>query len=267
MADKKYYDDSSKDLLEQFLSQLNTAGIEQDPELASADLKYIRSLQRNRLEQYQAQIRYTYKTIANTKGLAWKLDSDTDYVTRIPFSQVDTTIEYQCGKSKKRVREKQAFYSYIVWLKNQKKVNMSKAYTCPNCGAVSTIEELTKGCPYCRTRFLMSELYPKITEYFTLLSSHAMLKPSPYVVAGAVLAVIYELIAFFTNHTGNLALETIIKEILKILGFAVSGALAGFFLFIAGILLTALVKLVIGIPKLKKNEIHQENYACIYQKI
>lgn len=39
-------------------------------------------------------------------------------------------------------------------------------YVCPNCGAISSIEKLqTIGCPYCRTKFIVSDLLPKIVNY------------------------------------------------------------------------------------------------------
>jgi DNA-directed RNA polymerase subunit RPC12/RpoP len=36
------------------------------------------------------------------------------------------------------------------------------AYSCPHCGAPSTLEKLTTGCEFCGTKFLMDELYPKV---------------------------------------------------------------------------------------------------------
>lgn len=40
-------------------------------------------------------------------------------------------------------------------------------YVCPNCGAVSTIEELQDtGCPFCGTRYLMKDLYPKVSNFY-----------------------------------------------------------------------------------------------------
>ena len=41
-----------------------------------------------------------------------------------------------------------------------------RQYKCPSCGAVSTVAQLVAGCPYCGTKFKMSEFYPKITNYY-----------------------------------------------------------------------------------------------------
>ena len=37
---------------------------------------------------------------------------------------------------------------------------------CPHCGAASTLGELEDGCEYCGTKFVMSELYPKVSNFF-----------------------------------------------------------------------------------------------------
>lgn len=40
-------------------------------------------------------------------------------------------------------------------------------YVCPHCGSISTLEVLQDtGCPYCGTRYLMKELYPKVTNFY-----------------------------------------------------------------------------------------------------
>ena len=37
---------------------------------------------------------------------------------------------------------------------------------CPNCAAVSTIEELQNGCPFCGTQYKMDDLFPRITGFY-----------------------------------------------------------------------------------------------------
>ena len=38
--------------------------------------------------------------------------------------------------------------------------------SCPHCGAPSTLAQLENCCPYCDTKFVMDDLYPKVTNYF-----------------------------------------------------------------------------------------------------
>lgn len=42
-------------------------------------------------------------------------------------------------------------------------------YVCPNCGNISKVIEFEKnGCEYCGTRFRVSEMYPKVTNFYAL---------------------------------------------------------------------------------------------------
>lgn len=42
-------------------------------------------------------------------------------------------------------------------------------YTCPNCGAIDTLEHLSgTGCSYCKSRFEMRELFPKILSFYNM---------------------------------------------------------------------------------------------------
>lgn len=38
--------------------------------------------------------------------------------------------------------------------------------SCPNCGSVSTVNQLQGGCPFCGTQYKMSDLFPKVTSYY-----------------------------------------------------------------------------------------------------
>lgn len=42
----------------------------------------------------------------------------------------------------------------------------NESICCPNCAAVSTVEELQNGCPYCGTQYKMDDLFPKITGFY-----------------------------------------------------------------------------------------------------
>jgi hypothetical protein len=102
------YDEQAKIMLDRFISQLNTPNEKADPDDASADLKYTRSLQRERLNKKGASISldYTHNLDKMFKGIAWKMDVDTRYVTRIPFHNVDARVGYSVhGKLKKEIHE------------------------------------------------------------------------------------------------------------------------------------------------------------------
>ena len=129
------------------------------------------------------------------KGIAWKMDKDARYVTRIPFHAVKAKIGYSIGgKLKKKIYEKQNLYAYSMWLKGQTDAD----YVCPHCGAATRVSKLTNGCEYCGTRFLLHELFPKITSFYTLKSVTYILRNiAPFTIAGAVLA---PLLSFIFNY-------------------------------------------------------------------
>ena len=163
------YDEHSIQMLSNFLSHINQTEGSSLPESAAVDLKYIHDLQQQRLKKKQAQIRMHYDMEARPiTGVAWKMDNDTRYVTRIPFHIVNAKIDYLVNsRIQKQIKEKQNLYGYVIWLLGQ---NADMPYCCPNCGAPTMTSKLVEGCPYCGTRFLMQELFPKITNYYTLSS-------------------------------------------------------------------------------------------------
>ena len=73
-------------------------------------------------------------------------------------------------------------------------------YCCPSCGASSKIKELMTGCPYCQTKFLMPDLFPKVTNFYFVeddSSNPKIFKPA--VIIGAVLMLLYE-VALGVRH-------------------------------------------------------------------
>ena len=96
------YDNNSQELLRQFIKQLNEGGMDKDPTIASQDLKYIRGLQRARLARHGVKLKKTYgQAKKDIEGIAWKLDTDTNYVTRIPFKRLQAGTEYISDRAKK----------------------------------------------------------------------------------------------------------------------------------------------------------------------
>lgn len=178
------------------------------------------------------------------EGIAWKLDSDTCYVTRIPFKRLQARAEYISDRAKKIVNKTKTMYGYTVWLKGQK--NPQKAYTCPNCGAVSTIRQLNEGCQFCGTRFLMHDLYPKITGYYTLETPDRVITPFPMMILGAIAAGGISAYNYMIDSAG----KSIVEIIVSVLIAAGMGVIGGILLFTAAILGIALVRVLRNLSKL-----------------
>ena len=240
------YDKNAQELLRQFIKQLNKGGMDKDPTVASQDLKYIRGLQRARLAHHGVRLQKTYgQAKKDIGGNAWKLDTDTSYVTRIPFKRLKATTEYISDRAKKIASKTKTMYGYAVWLKGQKKPQ--KAYTCPNCGAVSTIHQLNEGCPFCGTRFLMHDLYPKITGYYTLETTDRTITPFPMMILGAIAG---GGIAVYNKMIGSTG-KPLTEIVFSVLTSSAIGVMGGVLLFIAAVLGFALFRVLPNLSKIK----------------
>ncbi|RHW02481.1 hypothetical protein DXA91_00120 [Clostridium sp. OF09-10] len=101
----------------------------------------------------------------------------------------------------------------------------------PACGAVSQIKALFEGCPYCHTRFLMQDLYPKVANFYSiedLSYSKEEIKRTltPWCGGGAVIFTVFMLayLAWERAKTGDPL--TLYSMICPLIGYPVIGASA-----------------------------------------
>lgn len=94
----------------------------------------------------------------------------------------------------------------------------NETYVCPNCGNISKVATLEKeGCPFCGTHFLMSQLYPKVTNFYILdhtLSKKLSFKFFLKLIAGCfIAATVLTLLLFFSlSIDGSNVLENYSKS-------------------------------------------------------
>ncbi len=248
----KDYDKEALDILKSFVDELNETDIRDGeyPKYASADLKYTAKLQGKRLSGKNADIRYHYITDPAPHANAIKLDKDTRYVTRFPFYIMESTTEYAVeGKVEKRDSFTKTMFANVIWLVDQKK---DESYCCPNCGAVSSVRELLTGCPYCKTRFMMSDLYPSITNYYDRKTKEGIYTSVlPFALLGILLVtgiygfMNYDLLkAVFTSD--DMTQKIIQGAILAVC--AVGGFLSGYILKILANILYVLLYTIFYLP-------------------
>lgn len=232
---KDQYDNDSKEILKEFIEELNSSSISKGeyPKLASADLKYTAMLQGNRLREKNADIHYDYITEPATRAVAFKLDKDTRYITRFPFYMMNSTTEYSvAGKVKKRDKREKTFFANVVWLLDQ---NRDESYCCPNCGAVSTVRTLIMGCPFCKTKFLMSDLFPSVTNYYDRGTKEGQINSTvlPFSILGIPIALIIMWIYGIFDYNAlkaAFASGDLFQEIVQcaiVLGGALAGIICG----------------------------------------
>lgn len=146
-----------------------------EPKSGSQDITYYLDLQEKRLQQHNLKVKTTYEPRTN-------VFSSYELLSRIAsahLAQFQQSTYYQSeNKTITYYRNDDEIYNKtdVLWL-YQTILNPAPGdrnignttYVCPNCGAISRLDALqTEGCPYCGTKFIMKDLYPKVTNYYCL---------------------------------------------------------------------------------------------------
>lgn len=135
------------------------------PSMGNQDIRYYLDLQRERLRSRSLRMEYRFKLrgehLDNIYNITYKDQIYTNMFTNSSYLQ--STVFSRDGKVLYEKEDPQTFFQTITWMDQQRP---QETYNCPSCGAVSSIETLLGGCPYCHTRFLISDLFPKVTNYY-----------------------------------------------------------------------------------------------------
>ena len=91
---------------------------------------------------------------------------DGHYVTSWAVDFIDhRKTMTRAGMKPYKYSQRQSIYEAIVDVRDGEDVS-EDTYSCPNCGAIATIKEFQDGCKSCGTSFKMSDLFPKVSNYF-----------------------------------------------------------------------------------------------------
>ena len=250
-------DELAKKMNGKFITQLNASPIDSEdaPKLCSADLKYSRMLQGKRLKAKGVTLTVTHEPDDPlVSGVSWKMDSDARYITRLPFTYVNTKRDYSVdGRINKSFDKKEILYSYIVWNRAQQP---DAPYSCPNCGGATTLGNLTEGCKFCGTRFIASELYPKAINYYTLPAAQELLKRlKPFAIVGAIAMAAFGLVYNFRDVSAGIAsggLLSLIGWLFYAAIAAVVGTFLGYVVGVFSIFFEMIVRAIASIPDIIK---------------
>ena len=163
------WSNESSDIFERFAAGIDDAVSKGESlDCADRDLNYGIKLQHERLEHYGI----TMKMDLTPRGL-WTEGF------KLGRFQGDDHFEFYkesrtCKKDESYYKNGRRLYRNVDNYKLSQTVTdfateenpADRQYKCPSCGAVSTVAQLVAGCPYCGTKFKMSEFYPKITNYY-----------------------------------------------------------------------------------------------------
>lgn len=166
-----------KGLEEKFKQELSEwAKTGKAPESADQDIHYALELQKRRLEERGLQMELSFenprKESDHIKGgtSGDKNRQSLKYSNYTEFEENTRKLSFfKNGKRKFLEKEWGVFYASTTFLRNEL-VDGSETYCCPNCGAISTILQLQEGCPYCQTKYKITDLFPKVSHYYFVKS-------------------------------------------------------------------------------------------------
>ncbi len=137
---------------------------------ADNDISYILKLQHDRISRKGLELNYDIysREAERDKFIAGSNWRDAHYESTVCFSSCGVKRNVrQGGKTMYKDDRKSVLYETITdAIAGAHPGNES--ISCPNCGAITTIEGLHNGCSYCGARFQMDELFPKVTAYYFL---------------------------------------------------------------------------------------------------
>ena len=212
------------------------------PESANQDVRYFLELQKERLTKRGLRMEYELVPPKNGKefltigsyGRAYLKSKK--YECFIDRRSMHKTISfYRDEKRVFRKKRKEVLLVTNTWLKGED-VTGEETYCCPSCGAISTVSKLQEGCPYCDARFVMSDLFPKVTGYsfvHDVVSDLDVPKAMKlFAMAGGILGV---LLGFFSSVSQGLG-----ATILGVLKGGFLGTVMGFYGLCMGIVFLSL---------------------------
>lgn len=146
-----------------------------EPAAGDQDMKYYLDLQEKRLKEHgltmklhlqpDKEVMSVHQTsemipLVGSRFARFKQSLYTQFVTRTVSFAKD-------GKELYQKKDYLSMYQTILDPEPEDKGLGETTYVCPNCGSITKLEALQEsGCPYCGTRYLMKDLYPKVTNYY-----------------------------------------------------------------------------------------------------
>ncbi len=150
------------------------------PQAGNQDIKYFLQLQDQRLKAHNLDLELEIQpeeeimSIHKISSLVPILGEESSRFDKSLYAQYVTRTENYVRNGKSLLRQKKYLTMYQTILDPATgNTNLHRSdYVCPNCGAISRVEVLQNtGCPYCGTRYLMKDLYPKVVNYYFLDSA------------------------------------------------------------------------------------------------
>ena len=165
------WDKSGDSIFEKFAAQLEEyTRTQTPPSYGNQDVQYYLELWQKRLKSKELQLEYDFipRGLFADKSPIKKSWSDDKYINQMECRTCKLTRTlYRNGEKVYKKGQNETFYETITFSKDGNAV-LEELYTCPNCGAISKVKELQKGCNYCGTYFEIRDLFPKVTNFYSV---------------------------------------------------------------------------------------------------
>ena len=239
---------SEKRLQETFVRQMEDwSKTGKIPEVAGMDMQYAFELQKKRLQTKHVQIQYHF-TPNEISGMAiYSEVSINGFKNKTPFREYQVQTDYLVdGVHKHHRKSSEIMYANVTDMVHP---NVVTTVTCPNCGTISHVSELIKGCPSCGTRFSITDFYPKVTQFYTVDNTgvnqkDVKSKATTSILIGAAIGVCIALLSCISGEW---------YYIFAALPGGFFGAIFGYFVYAIGFLFKIFGKAFASVPLLVGN--------------
>lgn len=137
-------------------------------EVLDDDLQFGMELQRERLKDREMELDYTFTPRGHfSKGGHGRVWSDGKYICSMDWRSCswNRTLTRK-GTQFFRDKDDKVLYVTVNDLVKGSASAQAEPYRCPNCGNLTTVGEISRGCPYCGTHFEMEDLFPRVSSYY-----------------------------------------------------------------------------------------------------
>ena len=157
------------ELVDQFLSQLKNYFSKETTLTAFTDEKsYGMELQKQRLSKNGLRLESKFEqntAFVDDSHIHEWTDGKYTGVTNVRYLHWEDTI-YKGDAKIYHKKQNSMVYGSVIDAQKPLGAYINDTYACPNCGTPSKVGELKNGCSYCGTHFELTELFPKISNFY-----------------------------------------------------------------------------------------------------
>lgn len=195
------------------------------PAEGDQDIQYGLELQNKRLQKKGLSMLYKFVPRGHFPGgmknyKSWR-DEHYTSTLQVRTCRMERSL-YKGTKKEHEDKENMTFVQTITDVNTSQLIG-NDAHNCPNCGAPVSIGELKSGCPYCSSHFEISDIFPKVSNYYfykdpSMTEKEYRAHMIKFMIACAVLIFLYGTIYSIINTDSSLISIVIIQLVTGIFG-------------------------------------------------